>query len=75
MQIADVLTSGDNQMVRLPKEFYFENTTVYIYREGERVILSSKPQSWKEFFDSPQYPTEDFMSHRIDLPVQERENF
>lgn len=75
MQIADVLTSGDNQLIRLPKEFRFENTTVYIYQEGERVILSPKPQNWKDFFENPQYPTEDFMSHRVDLPVQEREIF
>ncbi|MGH7865784.1 MAG: antitoxin [Candidatus Binataceae bacterium] len=36
---------GRSQAVRLPKEFRFEGTEVYVRRRGEEVILSSRPRA------------------------------
>lgn len=71
--VAKVFTTGRSQAVRLPKEFRFEETEVYVRKEGDEVVLSPRPSSWDGFFASELLPTEDFMAKRVDLPVQKRE--
>ena len=73
--VAKLFMNGRSQAVRLPKEFRFEGNDVYIRKEGDEVILSSKPPSWKDFFDDPERPTDDFMSERVDLTPQTRKLF
>lgn len=76
---AKLFITGRSQALRLPKEFRFPGTEVFIRRDpvtGE-VILSSKPASWAEFFelaDRTKIPA-DFMEDREDLPNQERDLF
>jgi len=49
---AKIFTSGRSQAVRLPKEYRFKGSEVYIRKEKGRVILSEKPQkTWAEIFD------------------------
>ena len=74
-QTAKVFTTGRSQAVRLPKAFRFQSKEVFIHKEGNRVILSEKPESWDDFFASPARVTEDFMAERVDLPPQKRELF
>jgi len=74
-QTAKLFNNGRSQAVRLPPEFRFEGTEVYIRKEGEQVILSPRPTSWDDFFDSSLRATEDFMAERVDLPPQERRLF
>ena len=74
-QTAKLFTTGRSQAVRLPKAFRFEGKEVFIRKEGNRVILSEKPESWDDFFASPARATEDFMAERVDLPPQKRELF
>lgn len=74
-QTAKLFNNGRSQAVRLPAEFRFEGTEVYIRKEGEQVILSPRPTSWDDFFDSSLRATEDFMAERVDLPPQERHLF
>ena len=51
VQIAKVFTSGRSQAVRLPKDFRFKGTEVYIKKEKGTVILSEKPlETWAEIF-------------------------
>ncbi len=59
----------------LPKAFRFEGKEVFIRKEGSRVILSEKPESWEGFFNSQMQVTEDFMAERVDLPLQKRKLF
>ena len=48
---AKIFTSGKSQAIRLPKEFRFKGTEVYIKKVKGRVILSEKPQiTWAEIF-------------------------
>jgi antitoxin VapB len=62
-----------SQAVRLPKEFQFKTSEVFIRRQGDDVILSPRPKDWSGFF-APDAPvaSEDFMEGVEDLPVQER---
>jgi len=48
--IAKVFRTGRSQAVRIPKEFRFGCEELYIEHDGERVILTPKPRSWKEYF-------------------------
>jgi antitoxin VapB len=65
--------------VRLPSEYRFEGSEVYIRRDQATgdVILSRRPESWGDYFtllktiDVP----EDFLSRRKDSPPQKRELF
>ena len=72
---AKLFTTGRSQAVRLPKEFRFEGSEVFIRQEGDQVILSPKPESWEEFFASADRPTADFMAERVDLEPEKRELF
>ncbi len=42
---AKLFLHGRSQAVRLPKEFRFEGTEVYVRRVGEDVVLSSKAKA------------------------------
>lgn len=51
--IAKIFTSGRSQAVRLPKEYRFKGSEVYIKKEKGKVILSEKPQkTWAEIFEN-----------------------
>ncbi|NOX35284.1 MAG: antitoxin [Deltaproteobacteria bacterium] len=75
MQTAKIFKNGRSQAIRLPKEFRFEGTEVYISKVGQKVILSAKPGSWKDFFFSNSRPTPDFMEEREQLDLEERNIF
>ena len=75
METAKLFQNGRSQAVRLPKEFRFKGKEVYIHREGARVILSEKPNSWDDFFFSDKKTTSDFMQEREQLEVEERDIF
>ena len=72
-QTAKLFMNGRSQAVRLPKEYRFEGDEVFIRKEGDRVVLSPKPKSWHLFFKDTPLPSEDFMTERIDLKPQTRE--
>jgi antitoxin VapB len=49
---AKLFTTGRSQAVRLPLEYRFEGTEVYIRRDPTTgdVVLSRRPASWDGFF-------------------------
>ncbi len=74
---AKLFTTGRSQAVRLPLEFRFQGTEVFIRRNPDtgEVILSPKPMAWTDFFalaDSIDIPA-DFMSERDDKPAEVRD--
>jgi antitoxin VapB len=75
MKTARLFMNGRSQAVRLPAEFRFAGEEVYIYRDGDRVVLAARPVDWNDFFDSPVRATADFMAERRQPPVQERDLF
>ncbi|HEY9778038.1 MAG TPA: type II toxin-antitoxin system VapB family antitoxin [Planktothrix sp.] len=72
MRTAKVFFTNRSQAVRLPKEFQFDTDEVFIYRDGDKVVLSPKPLSWDEYLDHGAVASDDFMSDVEDLPLQER---
>jgi antitoxin VapB len=70
---AKVFMNNRNQAVRLPKEFQFSTSEVYIRKEGNNVVLSPRPTDWSGFFASEKVASSEFMERIEDLPVQERE--
>ena len=69
---AKLFKNGGSQAVRLPKEFRLEGDEVFVRLDGDTIILSPKPKSWKDFFTKAPLPSEAFMHDRIDLPPQHR---
>jgi antitoxin VapB len=73
-QTAKLFRNGRSQAVRLPADFRFPGSEVYVRRD---VILSRRPDSWQDFFDltaTLDIP-DDFLSNRRDLPPQKRKLF
>jgi len=76
---AKLFRNGRSQAVRLPSDFRFEGSEVFIRQDpitGD-VILSRRPDSWEEFFQLTQaIPVpEDFMADRSDAAPQRRDLF
>ena len=77
---AKLFRNGRSQAVRLPADFRFEGSEVFIRKDLDtgNVILSRRPHSsWKSFFklrDQIGVP-DDFMSERGDGPPQKRKLF
>lgn len=69
---AKLFVHGGSQAVRLPVEFRFHGKEVFISKEGDRVVLSPRPESWAAFLESGRCATPDFMRDVEDLPIQER---
>jgi len=79
MPTAKLFRNGRSQAVRLPVNFRFEGSEVYVRRDPATgdVILSRRPESWNDFFDltTTLDVPEDFMAHRKDAPAQKRKLF
>lgn len=76
---AKIFTTGRSQAVRLPMEYRFEGTEVFIRRDRATgdVVLSRRPDSWQDFFelaDRSDIP-DDFMDDRADAPAEVRDLF
>ena len=76
---AKLFRNGRSQAVRLPADFRFEGSEVYIRRDAASgdVILSRRPESWQDFFELMKTidVPEDFLADRQDAPPQKRKLF
>ena len=68
---ARVFLNNRSQAVRLPKEFQFSTSEVFIRKEGDDVILSPRPSDWSALVSGP-FASKEFMEGVEDLPLQER---
>ena len=80
-KVAKLFKNGASQAVRLPSEFRFTGTEVYISRDeitGD-VVLCARPgaMAWRDFFEmSPGDRASEFMADRpMNLPPRERDIF
>ena len=78
---AKLFRNGRSQAVRLPSEYRFEGSEVYVRRDPATgdVILSRRPESWEDLFElmnNVEIPG-DFLSDRKikDAPPQKRDLF
>jgi antitoxin VapB len=76
---AKLFRNGRSQAVRLPAEFRFEGSEVFIRKDPTTgdVILSRRPESWEGFFQLAQQAgvPEDYMAERGDDRPQKRDLF
>jgi antitoxin VapB len=76
---AKLFLNGRSQAVRLPADFRFEGSEVFIRQDHATgdVILSRRPESWDNFFKLRQEAEvpEEFMADRQDEAPQKRELF
>ena len=73
MQTAKIFKSGNSQAVRLPREFRFDDTDVYIKKLDDIVILLPRGGSWTALINSLDDFSDDFMTDRSQLSDQKRE--
>ncbi len=76
-RVAKLFSNGRSQAVRLPAEYRFEGSEVFVRRDPQSgdVILSRRPESWKDFFQlvkNLEIP-DDFLADRRDEPPQKRD--
>lgn len=74
---AKLFMNGRSQAVRLPREYRFDCSEVYIRKDPDSgdLIISEKPASWDGFFEllnATDVP-DDFLVDRDDSPPQERD--
>ena len=75
MKTAKIFQNGQSQAVRLPKEFRFEDSEVFIKKSGNVVQLIPRSDSWNSLFGSLKKFSGDFMTEREQPPLDKRESF
>lgn len=76
LKTAKLFKNGDSQAVRLPKEFRFSGTEVWIRKSGDSVVLLPKNASWATMLAARAQFTSDFMREREQPPeAEERDPF
>jgi antitoxin VapB len=73
MKTAKLFKNGDSQAVRLPKEFRFAGSEVFIKRVGNAVVLLPKAKSWGPLIESLKKFSPDYMSERSQPSQETRE--
>jgi antitoxin VapB len=74
MDTAKIFQNGKSQAIRLPKEYRFQGTHVYVKRVGNTVVLIPEHDSWQTLVDSLALFSDDFMADRRQTPAQQRED-
>ncbi|RPI70115.1 MAG: antitoxin [Ignavibacteriales bacterium] len=73
MNTAKLFNNGKSQAVRLPKAFRLKGKEAYITKVGDALIIFPKREKWNSLISSIDKFSEDFMSERIQPPVDKRE--
>jgi antitoxin VapB len=63
MQTASLFMNGRSQAVRLPLEYRFSGTDVFVQKAGDAVILFPKDKEWETFLDGLNNFSSDFMEN------------
>ena len=74
METAKLFTNGRSQAVRLPKNYRFEGSLVYIKKVGEVVVLIPYRAPWQTLVASLDLFSSDFWQERAQPPIQGRED-
>ncbi len=74
MQIAKLFMNGRSQAVRLPREYRFNDTEIYVKKIGDIVMLIPRDSAWKAMEDSLTCFSDDFLHQREQPAEQVRED-
>jgi len=72
MDIAKLFNNGHSQAVRLPDEYRFEGTEVYIKKLGDMVVLIPRDSVWRVFESGIEGFSLDCLADRTQPLPQER---
>jgi antitoxin VapB len=79
VRTAKLFRNGRSQALRLPAEYRFEGSEVYIRKDPKSgdIILSRRPDSWQDFFDLTARigVPDEFLSDRDHTAPQKRRLF
>jgi antitoxin VapB len=75
VKTAKIFQNGQSQAVRLPREFRFDDTEVFIKKSGNVVYLIPRSNSWDSLICSLRKFSPDFMEERLQPQLEKRENF
>lgn len=75
MKTAKLFQNGQSQAVRLPKEFRFDDSEVFIKKTGNVIHLIPRRDSWDSLLSSLKKFSPDFMDERIQPELEKREGF
>lgn len=75
MDTAKIFVNGRSQAVRLPKDYRFAGSQVFIKRVGNAVMLLPEDDPWQTMVDGAAQFSDDFMVTRDQGEVDARENF
>lgn len=73
MKTAKLFQNGSSQAVRLPKEYQFSGTDVYVKKFDNIVMLIPKESAWSSMINSLDHFTDDFLNERSQQDMQSRE--
>ena len=75
MQTAKIFENGRSQAVRLPKQYRFSGSEVFIRKLGDVVMLIPKDRAWNTFLEGIDGFTDDFFESGREQGIsQERED-
>ena len=67
MDTAKLFKNGQSQAVRLPKQYAFKGTEVYVKRiSGVVMLIPKHGDPWKPFIDSLEKFTDDYFNFKRD---------
>ena len=75
MDIAKLFKNGRSQAVRLPKEYRFDGSDVYVKKFEDIVLLIPKDSKWNSLETSLNYFSDDFLNDRNQPKLQDRDGF
>ena len=73
MDIAKIFINGRSQAVRLPKDYRFEGSEVYVKKIDDIVLLIPKDSAWTVLESGANYFTDDYLADRNQPGIQKRE--
>lgn len=74
MDIAKIFENGRSQAVRLPKEYRFKESEVFVKKIDDIVLLIPKDSAWNTLESSLKYFSDDFLSDRNQPIIQTRDD-
>ena len=75
MDTAKLFKNGQSQAVRLPKQYAFKGTEVYVKSvSGVVMLIPKNGDPWKPFVDSLEKFTDDFFSFKRDQGSFDKRN-
>ena len=69
MLTAKLFTNGSSQAVRLPKEFRFNGTEVYVQKVGSSLMLVPKDKAWETFLEGINEFSDDYLKKVEERPA------